>query len=303
MTQTETPTRIGFPAFAARRPVTAFALIGLPLAYALMGIPMLAEYDVIPGKGAPGAVGLTLEEVGSILLVASIDVTALWITWASDGRDGVRILLRRATRWRVSLRWWLLATLALPAGSIALAVLFGDQASVPSASTLVNEAVALLIALALVNMWEEGTWTGFVQTRLERRFNIFVAAAIATIPFALVHLPIRVITREATTADELLNAFIVLVIFCLFIRTLFAVITRGAANSVLLAAVTHTVFNRSNNVDGLVADVLSGPNQPFAALLTTVILTVVVVIVNRKRLGKAYRRQLDAAELAGPSVR
>jgi hypothetical protein len=39
-------------------------------------------------------------------------------------------------------------------------------------------------------------------------------------------------------------------------------VLRGAANSILLAAVTHTFFNRSNNIDGIAADLLEGGNQP-----------------------------------------
>ena len=64
----------------------------------------------------------------------------------------------------------------------------------------------------------------------------------------------------------------------------------------LLAAVTHTFFNRSNNADGLAADILTGPHQQSAATLTAVFLTVTLAVVNRRRLTRAYRHELDAAE-------
>ena len=279
-----------------RHPLSAFLLMSLSFSYALMVIPMLAEFDVIPGRSLPGRLGIDMEEAASLLLIIAIFGSALAITYLTEGVDGLRMLRSRMTRWRVGLRWWLAAAVVIPTGTVVLAVLFGDEASVPSASTLLSEAGALLFALVVINLLEEATWTGFLQTRLERRFNFFIAAAMAAVPFALVHLPLRVITREATTVGELVAAFVTLLILGLFVRTLFAAVGRGASNSILLAAATHTMFNRSNNTDGLAADILSGSNRQAAALLTTVILTVVVVVASRRRLRKSYRFELDELE-------
>ena len=186
----------------------------------------------------------------------------------------------------------------MPLGTIGLAVVFGDDIHAPSLATVASEFVAALVALLLANLGEEGTWTGFVQTRLERRHNFLLVALVTAVPFAIVHLPLRVIAREATTFGELLSSFVVLVVFCLFFRTLVGTVARGAANSVLLAAVTHTFFNRSNNADGVAADILAGPNQQAAATLTAVLLTVTLAAVNRRRLTRTYRHELDAAEEA-----
>ena len=297
MTEIETRPRTLRKGWVARHPLSAFLMMALPLTYALMVWPALAEYDVLPGDSLPGRIGLDMEEAASLLLLVAIFGSTLTVTYLTEGKEGLRILRSRMTRWRVGLRWWLTAAVAIPAGTVALAVLFGDEFSVPSASTLLSEAGALLFALVVINLLEEATWTGFLQTRLERRFSFFLSAAFVAVPFALVHLPLRVITREVTSAGELIGAFVTLIVLGLFVRTLFATVARGAANSILLAAATHTMFNRSNNIDGLAADLLSGPNRQVAALLTTLVLTVTVVIVNRRRLSKGYRRQLDEAEL------
>jgi uncharacterized protein len=42
----------------------------------------------------------------------------------------------------------------------------------------------------LVNLWEETAWAGVVQTRVERRHNIFAAAALTAVPFGFIHLPL-----------------------------------------------------------------------------------------------------------------
>jgi uncharacterized protein len=296
MTESAVAPRSGVTRWTVRHPVVAFLALAIPSAYALTGIAALAEYDVIPGRGVPRQLGIDMEEAASLLMIAAIFASALTVTYVCDGRRGVRVLLSRVTRWRVGLRWWLIAVVALPAGTVAVAALLGDKASVPDAPDLLVEIGSLLFALAVINVWEEGTWTGFLQTRLERRFNFFVSAAIATVPFALVHLPLRVITREATNAGELLGALGSLLVVCFVVRTLFAAVARGALNSVLMAAVTHTMFNRSNNTDGLAADILSGSNRQSAALLTTGLLTILVLIGTRGRLTKAHRDELDSAE-------
>ena len=90
--------------------------------------------------------------------------------------------------------------------------------------------------------------------------------------------------------------FVVFVVSPRICPTLRGAVARGAANSVLLAAVTHTFFNRSNNLDGIVADALTGPNRQVAALATAVVLTVAVCLVIRRRLTRAHRVELDAAE-------
>jgi hypothetical protein len=65
-------------------------------------------------------------------------------------------------------------------------------------------------------------------------------------------------------------------------------VLRGAANSVLLVAVTHVMFNRSANSDGIAADILSsGDNQQMAVLLATLVLTVVLGIILRKKLSRS----------------
>jgi uncharacterized protein len=54
----------------------------------------------------------------------------------------------------------------------------------------------LLINFILVNLWEETAWAGVMQTRLERRHNIFVAAALTALPFGFIHLPLAFLVSE-----------------------------------------------------------------------------------------------------------
>jgi len=74
------------------------------------------------------------------------------------------------------------------------------------------------------------------------------------------------------------------------------VVMRGARNSVLLVAVMHTVFNRTNNDNGIAASIVNGDARVLALPLAVIALTAVTALVIRARLSRAYRVQLDSKE-------
>ena len=96
-------------------------------------------------------------------------------------------------------------------------------------------------------------------------------------------------------------AFLSLLLLSFIFRSLIGMVLRGAANSILLAATTHTFFNRSNNIDGIAADLLEGSNQPIAALLATTLITVLLGLCIRTKLRRRYRETLDQAEDQTPA--
>ena len=88
-----------------------------------------------------------------------------------------------------------------------------------------------------------------MQTRLERRHNIFVAAALTAVPFGFIHLPLAFL-NDITIASVLISlaAYILL---GLFLRPLVGVVLRGSRDSLLAAGLMHSVFNRTNNDNGI----------------------------------------------------
>ena len=135
--------------------------------------------------------------VAAALSILVLFPAALLITALEGGRPAVRELFARMLRWRVGIRWWLFALLALPATTLLVAVLFGDSAHLPGPEVLVGELLGLAAGLFLINIWEEATWAGFFQTHLERRHNFFVAAALTGLPFTAVHMPLQVINGRS----------------------------------------------------------------------------------------------------------
>jgi membrane protease YdiL (CAAX protease family) len=276
----------------AAHPVTAFLLILFTIAYPVMALPVLADHGLIPGGWLPAVLGMDAERFASLLLIfVALIPTTLFVTWAAEGPEGIRSLLRRMVKWRFGAGWWLVVLLGLPGLTISFSLLFGDTLRpVDAASLVVDQVAGLLVGFLLVNLWEETGWAGFVQSRLERRHNLVAAAVLTAVPFALIHMPLHFIGDFSP--ESLISALAILLIVCVFFRLLVGVVLRGTQDSILAAALLHTVFNRSNNSDGIVAALVEGSTRGSAALLATIVLTIAAAVLARRKLSRGYRMVL-----------
>ena len=103
----------------ARRPVLAFMLISVGLGFVMAAIPPIVDTDILP-------FGLPLHGVGMSL---GAGLAAFLVTAALSGRAGVSDLARRSMRWRVPVRWYLIALLSVPGGATLISlVIYGPQA-------------------------------------------------------------------------------------------------------------------------------------------------------------------------------
>ena len=279
--------------FGARRPLTAFLILGMSLGYALAFVWGLAYYGVIPGGGLADALHIAPDELVGVATLIGLFPAALFVTWASDGRAGLEILVRRAVHWRVSPWWWLTVLFGLPILTVGLALLLGDNLRPVDISTLVvSQVTLLLVNFIATNIWEETAWTGVFQTRLEERHNWLVAAMLTAIPFAAMHLPLQFFIDQPVTLGSLAAAFGLYLLLGLLVRPLLAVFRRGTGDSLLLVALLHSVFNRTNNQNGIAATLLEGDVRQLTMLIAVVVLTVATAVVIRSRLSRRYGEEL-----------
>ena len=286
----------------ASHPVAAFLALTFLIAYPLMSLIALAVHGVIPGAGLLDRLPIPADEVAGLLLtLAALLPSALYVTWASEGRPGMIRLLRRVTRVRFALRWWLLVVTALPASTIAVGLLLGDSLrTIDPVGLLVDQLPLLLVNLALINLWEETSWAGVLQTRLERRHNLFVAAALTAVPFGFAHWPLALIEPSASTSSVLV-ALPAYVLLGLFVRPLFGLTLRATGDSLLAVALLHSIFNRTQNSNGIGASLLDGQGHRLGLLITLVVLSGLLAAVLGSRIRRAYRLRLDATVGAADS--
>src|SRR5688500_8456996 len=111
------PPHSGLRRLVARHPVAAFLVMVYTVNTAVAVVPVLTRRDLLPFGLAP------YDSLGHIFGVA---LPTFIVVAAMHGRDGVRDLAQRTLRWRVGMRWYLIALLGVPVATVACAsVLYG----------------------------------------------------------------------------------------------------------------------------------------------------------------------------------
>src|SRR4051794_11788076 len=141
-----------------RRPIDAFLVVALSLAWTNMLVPLTL--------GA-GISDLTL--LGALL--GGLVGGALLVSAVTGGRPAVRHLISGVTRWRIGWTQAVVCVLGIPVLTILIAAVTGTLSSPRSGWLMlgVSTVVAVLANTAVVNLWGEMAWTGFVQQRLMLR--------------------------------------------------------------------------------------------------------------------------------------
>jgi membrane protease YdiL (CAAX protease family) len=288
------PARRGLNGLAQRHPIATLSVVGIGLAYAFSAVWGLAYYGALPGGNLADVLGIHAQQVTAVLMMIALFPTAVYVTWASRGGDGVRALFRRMLKWRVNPGWWITALVALPALTAAIALLAGDTVKpVDLPPIIVTQVLLLAQTFLLINVFEEAVWAGVFQSTLERRHNLFAVASLAAVPFALVHLPLEFFMGAEVTLLGLAVAFATYFVFGVVVRSMYGTFLRATGDSILLVGLLHSMFNRTAGSDGIAAAFVDGPWRMLALPIAAVIVTAVIAIVFRGRLSREYRRQLD----------
>lgn len=208
---------------AARWPVATFAVIVLALGGSLFVLGL--QRDVTP-----------------FALVLVIPFSAIASAWLVGGATMVRGLFVRITRWRVPLRWYVLAigipllgTLAIDVAGIAL-----GEASVDAVTGGVTTA-ALVVPLVvfLPALLEEFAWRGYgVETMLERGHSFAVAALGIGVVFTAIHLPLY-LPGQLYEDLPLWPVFLILMGYAVILAWIYV----GSGRSSLLAGIGHAALN------------------------------------------------------------
>ena len=289
----------------AHHPVTAFLVMAFAFAWTSMLPLLLSEsgpFGVLP-------IALPWQPFASLMSIFGLALPAFLVTAATDGKEGVRDLLRRLLRWRVGAHWYLIALLGLLAATLLGAIPF--LGVVPLEALAENWSLlftvflpGVLVPFVLVNLWEELGWTGFLQHTLQERHGPVLASVVVAPAFALIHLPgffaAGFINDEPTPLSQFPAVLVqvgVMAVFATFLRALILWLYNGSGRSVLIVALFHSAFNMTNG-QKLTPDLLRLP-ETLAALIPWVavaVLAVLLVVFTRGRL--AYEHAARPALLS-----
>src|SRR5215211_2592996 len=280
----------GLKGLLTRHPLVSF----FAMAYALTWLAWSPWYLSEAGIGLLPYDGDSISDyLNTVALIMGPTLSAFIMTGATEGRDGVRRLLRRIVLWRVGLGWYLFVLLGIPAIIVlSTVVLPGALSSFQASavpSTLFLYAVAGPVFLfAGGPVFEEIGWRGFALPRLQRLHGPLVGSIVLGALWGLWHLPLFLIPSWDTPHGSLLDIALfvtwavstTIVISWIFNNTkgsvLLAILAHGSINS---AAVAVYALFPTPVVTGGIANVVIGFGV--AALL--------IVALTRGHLG--YRRE------------
>ena len=274
----------------ARHPVVTFMVIGLGAAFLVGVIAPIVDAQILP---------FDLPLHGVVGGVLGVGLGAFVVTYALSGRGGMADLARRSVRWRVPLRWYLIALLTVPVGAtlISLTIYGGDALAAPPGGwprALAEVGAVFLVQLVLFQLAEEIGFTGFLQHHWQDRYHPMKLTAYVALLWALWHIPDH-FAEEGWGVEQLIAApviFAVEFVSLFFARALFVWLYNRTGNSVLLVAIFHASFDATFNQ--LSDDVIPGSTTArFLILSGVIVATATAVIIATK--GQLGRRGVDAA--------
>jgi membrane protease YdiL (CAAX protease family) len=269
----------------ARRPVTSFMVIGLGAGFLTASIRPIADAEILP---------FDMPLHGLLGGVLGVGLGAFLVTAALKGRDGVVDLARRSVRWRVPVRWYLVALFTVPVGATLLSlVIYGPQALASPAGgwprALAEVAAVFLLQLVLFQLAEEIGFTGFLQHHWRDRYHPMELTLYVALLWAVWHLPDH-FAEEGWGVEALISApvvFAIELVSLFFARALFVWFYNVTGSSVLLVAIFHASFDAA--ISRLSYDVVPASNTArfliFSAMI--VLAAAVVIIATKGRLGRA----------------
>lgn len=169
--------------------------------------------------------------------------SALIVTGLTGGSRGLRELLGRMKRWRVSPGWWLVAVAPLGLYLLVAAALWLIQGKPVDLVAMGQVDFLPALGLAALPVWiftfgigEETGWRGFALPRLQEGRSALRATIILWIFWALWHLPLFFYSYEVSILPGFLIGLLAGAI-------IFTWLYNSTDGSVLMVALWHGTFN------------------------------------------------------------
>lgn len=263
-TTTATPYRaptIGFP--------LKFFVLAFAFTWFFWGLAVVGARGMIPTLPGFVVIGTFGPMVAAIVLSAQ-----------ESGRAGVRSLLGRVVRWRVSPVWYVVALLGpilLYLAAMALNIVLGGQP--PDLATLIGALpIVILISvymLIFVALGEEVGWRGYALPALQARYGALLASVILGVVWALWHLP------QFFNPDTIYSnmPFILQLALQVPLAILITWVYNSTRGSVLVVMLLHAVFNAGGQLWKTIPEYSVRPPSAAEAAAQTIHINLMLTIV------------------------
>jgi uncharacterized protein len=215
------------------------------------------------------------------------------MTAVTEGKTGVRHLLRRFVLWRVGWQWYLFALIGGPAimvlGTLTLPGAVGAL-HLPSLQLVLVFLPVLVLEIFTSGLSEEPGWRGFALPRLQQRHGPLLGTLVLGLLWGCWHLPLFLTAWEVVGTSGL-----PICEFILGTMSLAIVITwvfNHTQGSLLVAILLHATIDAFGSVawTSLFPTHILLTNAYLATLIGFGVVALLLIVVTRGRLG--YPRAL-----------
>jgi uncharacterized protein len=300
------PTRDGSPALALvrRRPITSFFVLAYAVTW-LCWLPVVLTGASVfdPDTFAPNPAILPGIAIG-------VTGTAIFMIWATEGREGLRRYRERLLTWRVGIQWWAVAILLLPVGGMVVATLLGasDTLLALTPSALVLYPAAYFAHFFFGPLFEESGWRGFALPRMQYRFGPARGSLYLGLLWSAWHFFLYVPTWfSAGDVGAGVQALVIFTVLTTSMTFLFTWLSNHTGASLLLVILLHgsvdgtqTYMQRLGD-QGVISPEATALADGLGLLIWAVIVMIVLLVATRGKLGyAAYRDTPEEARDLDP---
>ena len=230
-----------------------------------------------------------------VFLIASPSVVGIVLTAVVDGREGLKELWSRTTRWRVHFKWYA-AALLVPFATAGLSYwVYGLLTGGPLGPPNLGEQFAFILPFALMAcLLEEYGWRGFALPRLQTRYNALVSALLVGVGWALWHTAVNYLGLAGQHEGRLLFPLLLVASqLTLVLAVPLSWIHNNARDSMLLVVLCHFSVTMGN----VFLPITVTTQDVFRANLTSVavhwlVAFVIIVATGPRRLVREPQRGL-----------
>jgi uncharacterized protein len=286
---TSQPTSISsLKRFIIHHPLVAFLGMVYSISWLLFVLPLLSTNGI-------GVLPVAIPVAPFLLLsvIFGLTLPVYSVTRVTQGREGVRELKRRYTHWRAGILWYGLALFALPIADLLAASLWLGMAPLTAFANRWQLLFTVflpdaLVGAILINLWEEGAWTGFLLPRLQERWGTLASSVMVAAAMGLFHLPLIFILGGVSDVpippDRYWFYFVFLFVGPIPFRLLITWLWNSTRGSVIIVALFHAAFNVTTGQKFLPVFV---PGTTLWVYGVYTVLALIVVVLTRRKL--AYK--------------
>ncbi|HLW01379.1 MAG TPA: CPBP family glutamic-type intramembrane protease [Ktedonobacterales bacterium] len=271
-----------------RHPVLAYIILAYVVCWTIFLVPLFSQEGI-------GLLPYDIPFLPFVLLASVFGLagSALTVTAVVDGRAGVRALASRWVRWRVGVHWYLIAFFGPLILTLAgISVVYGLApigALSQQGPALIGYVIQVVVAAALVNLWEETGWGGFMFTRLQPRYGALGASLLVAPCMGGIHLPLLFISGAVTTTQLspgllLFGILELLVLLAVPFRVLAAWLYNNAKGSLLILGLFHASFDATTGSVLVPLLLPKGVDTTVELLVSLAVAAVLLALFTRRRL-------------------